>query len=87
MITKEEANKWAGRIRNADWYYNYSDDYGAYLRGQSECSAIRKDADAANLTDEEVKMIIDAFISATTQDRQEYIDFFVERINSVFKRN
>jgi hypothetical protein len=28
------------KIGSADWYYNYSDDYGYYKRGEAECREV-----------------------------------------------
>lgn len=37
-----EALEYAKAIKNADWYYNYSDDYGAYSRGMASVNAVHK---------------------------------------------
>lgn len=86
MITEEQANDWIHRIRRVDWYYNYSDDYGVWARGQAECEAIRKSAANANLTDEEVQTIIDVFLVKSINEKPETVDFVIERIKSVFNR-
>lgn len=83
MITEEQAQEWIYRIRRADWYYNYSDDYGAWSRGNAECSAIRRDGKEADLTAEELQMVIDIFMKNATNEKQETIDYIIERINSV----
>lgn len=34
IMTKEEINTIANKIYHTDWYYNYSDDYSVYSRGE-----------------------------------------------------
>ena len=86
MITTEQAQYWVSRIRGADWNYNYSDDYGAWSRGNSECSSIRKAAADSKLSDEEVQKVIYTYLSMAINDKQSRIDFVIEMINDVFRK-
>lgn len=84
MITDEEAQKWFDTIRYADWYYNYSDDYGAYSRGQARCNEIYRQGKEANLSDESKQKIIDLIVKEYGS-KQDTVDFFIERVKYIFR--
>ena len=39
-MNREQVEELTTAILNADWYYNYSDDYGAYNRGEASVSKV-----------------------------------------------
>ena len=84
MITDEEAQKWFDTIRYADWYYNYSDDYGAYSRGQAQCNKIYRDGKEANLSQESKQKIID-LINNEYGSKPDTANYFIDRVNYIFK--
>ena len=45
------------KIGSADWYYNYSDDYSYYKRGEAECREVQDFIKSNEWTIDEVEMI------------------------------
>ena len=84
MITKDQAESWAKRIMYADWSYEYSDDYGVWGRGRSECQSIIADAEKANLSIGDVLVIIEEFKKIAQSEREAYIEYYVDKIKYVF---
>ena len=52
-----EALPYAKAIVSADWYYNMTEDYGAYNRGRASVENVRKMIESKNWTIDEVEMI------------------------------
>ena len=49
----------AAKLRSADFYYDYSDDYGAWSSGRASVERFRDTLKAANLTDDEKRQVLE----------------------------
>jgi hypothetical protein len=57
---KDDALELIGRIRRIDWYYNYSDDYSVWSRGQSQVNKLISDLSKMNLTEKDLANLKEA---------------------------
>lgn len=80
------------KIAHADWYYNYSDDYGAYKRGEASCREVRSFIDGREWTLDDVEMIKNESKNAIALDtrmdeesRNKRIIWWNEKIDDLFK--
>jgi hypothetical protein len=86
-----EALEIVQRINSVDWNYQYSDDYGVYLRGQASVATFNKWANEREWTSEDIEMIKHEAmnylkLSGSYKDfPQGRYDFFVKKIDQLFK--
>jgi hypothetical protein len=79
------------RISSTDWNYQYSDDYGVYLRGQASVAKIKKWINEREWTSEDIEMIKHEAmnylkLSGSYKDfPQGRYDFLVQKIERLFE--
>ena len=62
MLTEEKHQEWASSIIYADWYFNYSDDYNCYLRGQAQIKSLYDKAASEEWSDADVEEIFNQIV-------------------------
>lgn len=87
MITEKQAIDWSIKIRDADWNYHYIDDYTSWNRGREECLNVYNEAKIAQLTDDDIQLVIDVFLSARQINTEEYIKAQTQFITDIFTRS
>lgn len=86
-----EASKIANLINQADWYYHYTDDYSAYLRGEASVGKVRHAAEERLYTDDEVDLIkheIENILKLNYGNKESYQKRYVylaEKVDSMFR--
>lgn len=80
------------KIARADWYYNYCDDYGAFLKGQASCSAVRSFINEREWSQDDVEMIRNEAMNAIALDtksdeesKNKRVIWWNEKIDQLFK--
>ena len=62
-------SRYARRLRNHDWFYDFSDDHRAYTAGRDNWKAIQQDKAQLNKMGEKVANVADAlFIKYKPKD-------------------
>jgi hypothetical protein len=87
MITEKQAIDWSIKIRDADWNYHYIDDYVSWNRGREECLSVYNDAKIAKLTDDDIQLVVDVFLSARQTNTEEYVQTQTQFITDIFTRS
>lgn len=86
-----EASKIANLINQADWYYHYTDDYSAYLRGEASVGKVRHLAEEKVYTDDEVDLIkheIENILKLNYGKKELYekrYKYLTEKVESMFR--
>jgi hypothetical protein len=77
------------RIQSTDWNYEYSDDYGVYLRGQASVATFNKWASDREWTLEDIESIKHELVNVLKLDNKDFpqgrYDFLVQKIERLFK--
>jgi hypothetical protein len=77
------------RIQSTDWNYEYSDDYGVYLRGQASVATFNKWASDREWTLEDIESIKHELANVLKLDNKDFpqgrYDFLVQKIERLFK--
>lgn len=79
------------KISSTDWNYQYSDDYGVYLRGQASVAKIKKWINEREWTSEDIEMIKHEAMNylKLNESYKEFpqgrYDFFIKKIDQLFK--
>ena len=80
------------KIGSADWYYNYSDDYGYYKRGEAECREVIDFIKSNEWTIDDVEMIRNEAVNQLNLDdrysdesREQKIKWWNDKLNWLFK--
>jgi hypothetical protein len=77
------------RIQSTDWNYEYSDDYGVYLRGQASVATFNKWANDREWTLEDIESIKHELVNVLKLDNKDFpqgrYDFLVQKIERLFK--
>jgi hypothetical protein len=87
-----EAQEIFDRIRKVDWYYNYSDDYSVWKRGEASVSEIKHFIRSREWSDDDIdkiKLASRNLVMLDTrnlddQQREDTIQAWDKRINSLF---
>lgn len=91
-MTKKEIEDMAYRIYNADWSYQHSDDYSAYLRGEGQIKQLRNDMSLYDWNLENYSALVEKFfefVASRTRDgiiKNDYRDYWLNKINSLTGR-
>jgi len=88
-----EAQEIFNRIRKVDWYYNYSDDYSVWKRGEASVKEIRNFANSREWSNDDInilKLTVSNTIKLDTrnlsdQQREDAIQEWNKRIDNLFK--
>ena len=87
-----EAQEIIGKIRKVDWYYNYSDDYSVWKRGEASMSAIKHFANSREWSADDIailKLEVNNLANLqgfkTEERKQEFIQSWIEKIDYLFK--
>jgi hypothetical protein len=87
-----EAQEIIGKIRKVDWYYNYSDDYSVWKRGEESMSAVKHfansrewSADDIAILKLEVNNLANLQVFKTEERKQEFIQSWIEKIDYFFR--
>jgi hypothetical protein len=87
-----EAQEIIGKIRKVDWYYNYSDDYSVWKRGEASMSAVKHfansrewSADDIAILKLEVNNLANLQVFKTEESKQEFIQSWIEKIDYFFR--
>ena len=87
-----EASEIIHKIRQADWYYNYSDDYSAWKRGQESVQAVKNVVKSREWTADDIatlklEVVNQANLSnyKKEEDREKNISWMHEKIDDLFR--
>jgi hypothetical protein len=87
-----EAQEIIGKIRKVDWYYNYSDDYSVWKRGEASMSEIKHFAKSREWSADdiatlklEVNNLANLQMFKTEERKQEFTAAWIEKIDYLFK--
>jgi hypothetical protein len=91
-MNSTEAQEIIGKIRKVDWYYNYSDDYSVWKRGEASMSAVKHfansrewSADDIAILKLEVNNLANLQVFKTEESKQEFIQSWIEKIDYFFR--
>ena len=80
------------KIKSADWWYNYSDDYGYYKRGEAECREVKDFIKSNEWTIDDVEMIRNEAVNQinlndrySDEAREEKIKWWNNKLDYLFK--
>lgn len=88
-----EALEIAQNIMGADWSYNYTDDYSAFLRGQASVSKVQHMIKEKEWTTDDVSLIINevrnilSLRSVGKDFPQSTFDYWENMITRLFRRS
>jgi hypothetical protein len=87
-----EAQEIIGKIRKVDWYYNYSDDYSVWKRGEASMSEVKHFANSREWSADdiatlklEVNNLANLQMFKTEERKQEFVAAWIEKIDYLFK--
>lgn len=86
-----EAQEIIGKIRRADWYYNYSDDYSVWKAGEASVSAVKNFAKSREWTHDDIATLkLEIRNTANLQNfktderKDEFIKTWYEKVDWLF---
>lgn len=88
-----EAQEIFDRIRKVDWYYNYSDDYSVWKKGEASVQEIRQFANSRDWSNEDINILKLAARNTVMLDtrklsdeqREDSMQAWNKRIDNLFK--
>jgi hypothetical protein len=87
-----EALSIAQMIMRADWYYNMTDDYSAYKRGEASVQEVKSYINNRSWITEDVNLIKNEIKNILTlRDinkvvKQDILDFWNNKVDNLFKK-
>jgi hypothetical protein len=87
-----EALSIAQMIMRADWYYNMTDDYSAYKRGEASVQEVKSYINNRSWISEDVNLIKNEIKNILTlRDinkvvKQDTLDFWNNKVDNLFKK-